>query len=50
MMSFLEKNIIFGIMVSDVKRMINIDETTKSLIGDTTSSSDEQYRDSKMLD
>ena len=41
MMSFLEKNVIFGNMVNDVKRMINIDETTKSLIGDTTSSSDE---------
>lgn len=41
MMSFLEKNIIFGNMVNDIKRMINIDEDTTSLVGKTTSSSDE---------
>ena len=44
MMSFLEKNIIFGNMVNDVKRMINIDEDTTSLVGDTTNSSDEAIR------
>jgi hypothetical protein len=41
MMSFLEKNIIFGNMVNDIKRMINIDEDTTSLVGKTTNSSDE---------
>lgn len=44
MMSFLEKNVIFGNMVNDIKRIINIDEDTTSLIGQTTSSSDEAIK------
>lgn len=44
MMSFLEKNVIFGNMVNDIKRIINIDEDTTSLIGQTTTSSDEAIK------